>query len=103
LKPKIEFKSYIILQKDEKKVEKRDVRQSAAKVGRRLSARVNDFFKVKKIESVTPAKVDENPPVIDEPAAVAPLENPATEIAPAAVEETKVEPPPAVPVVAAAA
>jgi hypothetical protein len=95
--------SLIVLQKDEKKVERRDVRQSAAKVGRRLSARVNDFFKPKKTETTTPAKVDENPPKIDEPAPVAPLENPATETAPAPVEEPKVEAPPAAAVVAAAA
>lgn len=90
-------------QKEEKKVEKRDVRQTAAKVGRRLSSRVNDLFKPKKTETVTPAKVDENPPKIDEPAPVAPLENPATE-SQAPVEEPKVaEAPPVAPVVAAAA
>jgi len=87
-------------------VERRDVRQTAAKVGRRLSSRVGDLFKTKKMETTTPAKVDENPPKIDEPAPVAPLENPASttaETAPAPAEEPKTEVPPAAPVVAAAA
>jgi hypothetical protein len=86
------------------------------KLGRRLSARVGDFFKPKpKAEVAAPAKVDEHPPKIEEPSPVAPLENPATENAtsPAAqptseaavpVEESKpIEAPPAAPVVAAAA
>lgn len=76
------------------------------KVGRRLSSRVNDLFKVKRTEATPPAKVDENPPKIDEPAPVAPLENPASttaEATPAPVEEPKVEAPPVAPVVAAAA
>jgi hypothetical protein len=98
-------------QKEEKKpVERKDVRQTAVKVGRRLSSRVGDLFKPKKVETATPAKVDENPPKIDEPAPVAPLENPATattadapEATPAIAEEPKVEAPPAAPVVAAAA
>ena len=68
----------ILLQKEEeKKEEKKDIK--ALKVGRRLSARVGDFFKSKpKAEVATPAKINENPPVIDEPTLVAPLENPAT-------------------------
>lgn len=85
-----------------------------SKVARRLSARVGDFFKQKpKQEVSTPAKVDEHPPKIDEPAPVAPLENPASDSAaaaadpaPAATEEPAkpVEPvPAATPVVAAAA
>jgi hypothetical protein len=86
------------------------------KVGRRLSSRVNELFKSKKVESTAPPKVDENPPKIDEPAPVAPLENPATSAtgdaaeatsapaaAPAPAEELKAEVPPAAPVVAAAA
>lgn len=82
------------------------------KVARRLSARVGDFFKQKsKPEVTTPAKVDEHPPKIDEPAPVAPLENPASEAtaeAPAVVAETKVDEsteaaPAAAPVVVAAA
>jgi hypothetical protein len=86
------------------------------KVGRRLSSRVNELFKSKKVESAAPPKVDENPPKIDEPAPVAPLENPATTAtadtpeaasapaaAPAPAEEPKAEVPPAAPVVAAAA
>jgi hypothetical protein len=104
-----------LLQKEEKT-------PKAAKVGRRLSARVGDFFKPKpKAEIATQPKVDEHPPKIDEPTPIAPLENPATEEAAAvpAVEEAKpveaaaVEEPkpteaspaetPAAPVVAAAA
>jgi len=71
----------------------------AVKVGRRLSARVGDLFKAKaKTKVATLAKVDECPPKIDEPEPVAPLENPATEAAPAAeVAHTSA------PVVAAAA
>jgi len=100
-------------QKEEKKYERKDVRQTAVKVGRRLSSRVGELFKSKKVESAAPAKVDENPPKIDEPAPVAPLENPATATgdapeatsaaAAAPAEEPKTEVPPAAPVVAAAA
>ena len=101
----------IILQKEEKKPEKRDARQTAVKVSRRLSSRVGEFFKPKKAEASTPAKVDENPPKIDEHVPVAPLENPAaptsieavSEETPAPPEEPKPEVPPAAPVVAAAA
>jgi hypothetical protein len=91
----------------EKKTEKKTA--TAAKVGRRLSSRVGDLFKPRKAETPTPAKVDENPPKIDEPAPVAPLENPAstaveaTESAPAPADEPKAEAPPATAVVAAAA
>jgi hypothetical protein len=66
---------------------KKEVREPprGLKVGRRLSARVGDFFKPKpKTEVTTPAKVDEYPPKIDQPEPVAPLENPAS-------EEAKVE------------
>jgi hypothetical protein len=50
------------------------------KMKRRISARVGEFFKSKpKIEVTTPAKVDEHPPMIGEPEAMAPLENPASE------------------------
>ncbi|KAI0093601.1 hypothetical protein BDY19DRAFT_261761 [Irpex rosettiformis] len=85
------------------------------KVSRRLSARVGDFFKIKPHkEAHIPPKVAEAeadaPPKIDEPAPVAPLENPAVEAAaaePAAeapkAEEPKTEAPPAAPQVAAAA
>jgi hypothetical protein len=70
------------------KTEKAEVK--ALKVGRRLSARVGDFFKSKPKSEVTPpAKVDENPPKIDEPEPVAPLENPASQ----AVREATVEEP----------
>jgi hypothetical protein len=104
-----------VSQKEEKRVERKDVRQTAVKVGRRLSSRVNELFKSKKVESAAPPKVDENPPKIDEPTPVAPLENPASTAtadaaeasapaaAPAPAEEPKAEVPPAAPVVAAAA
>jgi hypothetical protein len=94
---------FIGLQKEEKKPEKRDVKQQATKVGRRLSARVSDLFKSKRVESSTAAKVDELPPKIEEHDPVAPLENPAAAEAPAPAEEPKSEVPPAAPVVAAAA
>lgn len=80
-----------------------------AKATRRLSARVTDFFKPKpKAEVATPAKVDENPPKIEEPTPVAPLEDVTEDIAPAiaAVEvpaETVIAEQPTAPVVAAAA
>jgi len=98
--------SPLFLQKEEKKEEKKD--SKGLKLGRRLSARVGDLFKsTKRSEVSTPAKVDENPPKIDEPAPVAPLENPASESAPEATHDESVEPveaaPAAVPVVAAAA
>lgn len=65
----------------------------ALKVGRRLSARVGDLFKSKpKSEVQAPAKVDENPPMIDEPPPVAPLENPASEAVPEAKVEESVKP-----------
>lgn len=94
------------------KDEKKEKENKAAKVGRRLSARVNEIlFKSKAKEVSTPAKVDEHPPKIDEPAPVAPLENPASsEAAPAEVAEPVVEDvvpaepaPIAAPMVAAAA
>ena len=90
-------------QKEEKKPEKRDARQTAAKVGRRLSSRVGELFRPKKTEASTQAKVDENPPKIEEHTPVAPLENPAAEETPAPAEEPKTEVPPAAPVVAATA
>lgn len=84
------------------KEEKKEKENKAAKVGRRLSARVGDLFRSKpKTELSTPAKVDEHPPVIDEPAPVAPLENPASsEAAPAAAPAAE-EPVPAEPALAA--
>ena len=83
------------------------VDEKKAKVGRRISARVTDFFKIRKQEVNAPAKVDENPPVIDEPTPLPPLENPATD-APAAVAaeppaEATEPAPAAAPVIAAAA
>lgn len=48
------------------------------KLGRRISARVGDLFNRSnraKTESTT-LRVDEHPPKIDEPPAIAPLENP---------------------------
>ena len=93
------------LQKVEKKEEKP---KAASKVGRRLSARVGDLFKPRHKEPAVPAKVPEvdAPPKIEEPAPVAPLENPAAEEpaaeAPApAAEEPKPEAP-AAPVAASA-
>lgn len=61
--------------------------KSPARVARRLSARVNEFFKTKPKEVHPPAKVDEAPPKIEEPTPVAPLENPAADSAPANAEE----------------
>ena len=79
--------------------------EKAVKVGRRLSARLFSFKKSGKTEEHNaPAKVDENPPKIDEPEPVAPLDNPATEAAAPVAEEPKpAEPTPVTPVVAAAA
>ena len=85
----------------------------AAKVGRRLSARIGTLFRAKssKDEASHPAKVEEHPPKIEEPAPVAPLENPASEgeakkeetPAPAATEEpSKPAEPTPTPVAAAA-
>lgn len=77
--------------KEEKPVQKAELK--ALKVGRRLSARVGDLFKSKpKSEVQAPAKVDENPPMIDEPEPVAPLENPASEAVPEAKVEESVKP-----------
>ena len=74
-----------------------------------MSSRVTDFFKSKKHAVNAPAKVDENPPVIDEPTPLPPLENPATGgaapvDAPAAPAAEVSDPaPPSAPVVVAAA
>ncbi|KAF8682647.1 Nucleotide-diphospho-sugar transferase [Rhizoctonia solani] len=84
--PKVEEKKA-----DEKKLEEK----KPSKAGRRLSARVTGFFKPKHKPEETsplPAKVDENPPKIDEPTPVAPLENPTeeaktAEVAPVSTEE----------------
>ena len=96
------------------KEEKKDEKPKSPKVARRLSARVGDFFKPKHREPSVPEKVTEQEdvaPKIEEPAPVAPLENPAaeTEAAPApveeatpAVEEPKKEEPAAAPVAATA-
>lgn len=49
--------------------------------------RVAEFFKAKPKQDVSPpAKVDEYPPMIDEPAPVAPLDIPASENAAAPAE-----------------
>lgn len=83
------------MQKEEKKEEK----PKSPKVGRRLSARVGDFFKPKHKEPAVPAKVveaEDAPPKIEEPTPVAPLENPAAEegeAAPAATEAPAAEEP----------
>jgi hypothetical protein len=80
--------------KEEPKTKKEKSPSAAAKVSRRLSARVGDFFKAKKHDdkatAATSPKVDEEAPKLEEPAPVAPLENPAAEEG-AAKEETKVE------------
>lgn len=83
---------------EEKKAEEKKLEEKKpSKAGRRLSARVTGFFKPKHRPEETsplPAKVDENPPKIDEPTPVAPLENPTeeaktAEVAPETTEETK--------------
>ena len=78
---------------DDKKDEKEEkITRSPLKIGRRLSARVSDLFKPSKSKEVNhPVKVDEAPPKIEEPAPVAPLENPAADSAPGKVEEPKKE------------
>jgi len=75
--------------KKEEKEEK--LARSPVKIGRRLSARVGEFFKTRSKDVSPPAKVDEAPPKIEEPTPVAPLENPAADSTPAAVEENKKE------------
>ncbi|OJA14881.1 hypothetical protein AZE42_00801, partial [Rhizopogon vesiculosus] len=87
------------------KEDKKEKENRAAKVGRRLSARVGELFKSKTKEVSPPAKVDEHPPKIDEPAPVAPLEDPASsEAAAPVVEDVPAEPAPVVaPMVAATA
>jgi hypothetical protein len=82
----------------------------AAKVGRRLSARVGDMFRTKaKGEVVTPAKVAEDPPKIDSPVTHGPLADPSENPAPAGPNpgetptETAPPAPAAAPTVAAAA
>lgn len=92
----------LLFQKEEK--------PKSPKVGRRLSARVGDFFKPKARAEPSTPKVEENPPKLAESEPIAPLENPAVEEAaaestPASVpsEEVKAEAPPASAVVAAAA
>lgn len=110
------FFGRILIDTSFQKEEAKEAKPKSPKVSRRLSARVTDFFKVRtKSETPATAKVEENPPKIEEPAPVAPLENPADgETAAPAKEEPKeeaapveeapkVEAPPAAPVVAAAA
>ena len=97
--------------KEEKKEEKKEDRAAkATKVGRRLSARVGELFKSRAKHEVTPpAKVDEHPPKIDEPAPVGPLDIAAENAAAAAESKPEVPSQPveaapaATPVVAAAA
>ncbi|KAG6821852.1 hypothetical protein H0H93_006969, partial [Arthromyces matolae] len=63
---------------EEKKDEEKKDEEKVSKAKRRIS--FAGFFKSKpKAEVATPAKVDEHPPKIEEPAPVAPLENPASE------------------------
>lgn len=78
--------------KEEKKEEKEEKGgRSPLKISRRLSARVGEFFKPRSKEVNHPVKVDEAPPKIEEPAPVAPLENPAADSTPATAEEPKKE------------
>lgn len=81
--------------KEEEKKEEKEERaaRSPVKIGRRLSARVGEFFKSKPKDVSPPAKVDEAPPKIEEPTPVAPLENPAANSTPAAAEESKKDEP----------
>ncbi|KAF8136710.1 hypothetical protein EV363DRAFT_749909 [Boletus edulis] len=93
--------------KEDKVDEKKEKDVKAMKVSRRISARVTEFFKPKKAEVNAPAKVDENPPVIDQPTPLPPLEHPATDATAAPTTEQPVESsepaPAAAPVIAAAA
>ncbi|KAG6376443.1 NOL1/NOP2/sun family-domain-containing protein [Boletus reticuloceps] len=93
--------------KEEKVDEKKEKDVKAMKVSRRISARVTEFFKAKKAEVNAPAKVDENPPVIDQPTPLPPLEHPATDATAAATTEQPAESsepaPAAAPVIAATA
>ena len=93
--------------------EETEEKPKTPKATRRLSARF-PFLKPRHKEPSVPAKVTESdaPPKIEEPAPVAPLENPAagtetatapTTEAPAAEEPKVVDVPPAAPQVAAAA
>lgn len=67
--------------------------KSPARIARRLSARVGEFFKVQQSgkRQEVPAKVEEAPPVLEEPTPVAPLENPAADPTPATGKEQPVE------------
>lgn len=62
----------------------------ASKLGRRISYVTDIFSRKPKVEVPTSPKVDELPPKIDEPASVAPLENPASEPVKAAEVATPV-------------
>jgi len=85
-----------------------EVPKAHAKTTRRLSARVTGFFRPKPNNksgetSPLPLKVDENPPKIDEPTPVAPLENPDAEHVKAADEPKPESAPAPAPQVAATA
>lgn len=77
--------------KEEKATEKKETikesrpKPSAAKMGRRLSARVGDLFKGKPKSTTdsTPTKATDAAPKLDKPEPVAPLENPAAAETPA--------------------
>ena len=75
------------------------VATSYLRAARRISVRVGELFEGRRTKDVgTPAKVDEEPPKIEEPTPVAPLENPAADSTPAndkGPQETKAtnEPP----------
>jgi len=83
-------------------VKEKDEKDKKSRFTRRLSTRVGDLFKKSKSEAPTSGKVDVNPPVLEEPTPVAPLENPASEGAgPAETPAEPSEPIPVEPVIAA--
>jgi hypothetical protein len=100
--------THLVAQKDEKKEDK----TKTTKVGRRLSARVGDFFKPKKADVASPAKVEEVPASEEaaktEEGKADEAAKPAEEAAPAAEAAPVVEEPapaavPTAPLVTAAA
>jgi len=86
--------------------EVKEKKESKVKLGRRISVGISNTFHFltpkTKSDVTTPAKVDENPPQIDNPEPVAPLDV-AQESAPAPAEEAPKPIEPSPPVVAATA
>lgn len=66
----------------EKREEKKE--DGVSKPKKRLSSFIPNFRSKSKSEAPTSAKVDENPPKIEEPTPVAPLTHPASDSTPAA-------------------